>query len=186
MSADKPSLLYRIIKRCVYLVYRPYEIVGAENLPEEPALIVGNHSQTHGPLAMELYAPRRRYTWCVHEMLSFREVSAYAYRDFWSGKPKGIRWLYRIVSYLIAPLAWVIFNNACVIPVYYDNRLLSTFRETAKRLSEGADVVIFPEGYTPRSSVIYEYREGFASIAAFYRQKAKRTSVLCRCTSAPP
>ena len=142
MSIEKPSLAFRAVKRIVKLVYRPFTFEGLENLPEDSAVIVGNHSQLHGPLSMELYAPRAHYTWCTSEMLSFKEVSAYAYRDFWSNKPVSVRWLFKIASYLIAPLAWFLFNNAKVIPVYHDTRLLRTFKLSAQRLSEGADVII--------------------------------------------
>ena len=176
MSIEKPSLAFRALKRIVKLVYKPFTFEGLENLPEgEPCVIVGNHSQLHGPLAMELYAPRPHYTWCVSEMMSFKEVPAYAYRDFWSSKPKAVRWIFKIVSYLIAPLAYFLFNNAKVIPVYHDTRLLSTFKLSAQRLGEGADVVIFPESYEPYSNIVYDFQKGFTDVALFCKKKLKRS-----------
>ena len=165
MSVDNPNLAYRIIKRIVKTVYKPFEYVGLENLPEEAAVIVGNHSQLHGPLSMEVYRPRKSFIWCVAEMTSFTEVSAYAYKDFWSNKPKGVRWIYKIASWLIAPLCYLLFNNAKVIPVYRDTRLLGTFKNTVKRLDEGADVVIFPESYTPYNEIVYDFQKGFEEVA---------------------
>ena len=173
MSVDKPSRLFRAIRSAVKLVYRPFAFEGLENLPKDaPAVLVGNHSQLHGPLCMELYAPRPHYTWCAAEMMSFKEVPGYAYQDFWSKKPKLLHPLFKLVSYLIAPLCYVLFNNARVIPVYRDTRLLRTFKLSAQRLSEGADVVIFPESYTPRNNIIYEFQKGFADVALYYRHKS--------------
>ena len=175
MSADKPNLAYRIIKRVVRMVYKPFRYEGLENLPDESCVIVGNHSQLHGPLSMEVYPPRRDFIWCTAEMTKFSEVPAYTYSDFWSNKPKAVRWIYKIVSYLIAPLCVLLFNNARVIPVYKDNRLLATFKETARRLGEGADVVIFPECYTPRNEIVYEFQKGFSEVALFASRKLKRS-----------
>ena len=176
MSVEKPSLLFRAIKRTVKLVYRPFTFEGLENLPAESAVIVGNHAQLHGPLCMELYASRPHYTWCASEMMSFREVPAYAYKDFWSGKPKSVRWVYKITSYLIAPLACLLFNNAKVIPVYRDTRLLSTFRLSAQRLDEGADIVIYPEGYDHHNHIVYDFQKGFVDVALYYRRKSAKNA----------
>ncbi len=86
-------------------VYPKMELVGTENLPEEPCVIVANHAQMNGPIACELNFPEKRYTWCAGEMMNWREVPAYAYRDFWSEKPKLLRPFYKLLSYLITPLA---------------------------------------------------------------------------------
>jgi len=167
----RPSLTYRIIKWLVRVFYISYEVEGAEHLPDEPCIIVGNHAQLHGPLACELYFPGRRYTWCAGQMMSLKEVPGYAYADFWSQKPKCTRWFYKLMSFLIAPLAVCIFNNADTIGVYHDRRILSTFKETAKRLGEGASVVIFPEYDVPHNNIVCEFQEGFTDIARLYYRR---------------
>lgn len=171
MEKKKISWIYRMIFRLVRRLYPKMEIVGAENLPDEPAVIVANHAQMNGPIACELYFPKLRYTWCAAEMMRLKEVPAYAYRDFWLQKPKGVRWLYRLASYAIAPLSVLLFNNANTIGVYHDARALSTFRETVSRLEEGADVVIFPERDEKFNSIIYHFQEGFVDLARPYFRK---------------
>ena len=49
VDKKKVSPAYRVIKWLVKTFYPVIEPVGTENLPEEPALIVGNHSQMNGP-----------------------------------------------------------------------------------------------------------------------------------------
>ena len=166
-----PSLLYRFIKFLVRLFYPKTQVVGAEKLPPDAAVIVGNHAQLHGPIACELYVPGEHYTWCVGQMMHLKEVPAYAYVDFWSGKPKAVRWFYKLLSYLIAPLSVCIFNNANTIPVYRDKRIISTFRTTAEKLSEGASVVIFPEQDAPHNNILCEFQDGFVDVARFYYKK---------------
>lgn len=171
MEEKKTSLLYRCIKGLIRLCYPKIEVIGAENLPQEPAIIVGNHSQLHGPIACELYFPTQRYTWCAGQMMQLKEVPAYAYQDFWSNKPKYSRWFYKLLSYLIAPLSVCIFNNAQTIGVYHDTRIIATFKNTVKRLQEGASVVIFPECYEPYNNIVYTFQENFADVAKLYYKR---------------
>jgi len=168
----KTSWMYKIIKGLVRLFYPRTEVVGTEHLPpDEPVIIVGNHAQLHGPVACELYFPGRRYIWCAGEMMHLKEVPDYAFQDFWSKKPKYIRWFFRVVSYVIAPIAVCVFNNANTIGVYHDKRILSTFKESAEALADGANVVVFPECYDPHNHIVYQFQEGFADIARLYNRK---------------
>lgn len=164
-------MLYRVIKWLVRFFYPKMEVVGAENLPEEAALIVGNHAQMNGPIACELYFPGRHCTWCAGEMMHLKEVPAYAYRDFWSHKPKAVRWFYKLLSYLIAPLSVCIFNQGTTVPVYHDARLITTFRETVKRLQAGENVVIFPERDGDYNHILCQFQDRFIDIARVYYKK---------------
>ncbi len=98
MGERKISPLYRLIKAAVRAVYPKIKVVGEENLPPEPVVYVGNHSQMNGPIACELYTPGEHYIWCAGEMMDKKEVPAYAYQDFWSEKPKAVRWFYKLLS----------------------------------------------------------------------------------------
>lgn len=171
MEQNQSPRLYRFIKWLVRVFYIKYEVGGVDNLPDEPCLVVGNHTQMHGPLACELYFPVNRYTWCAGEMMHLKEVPAYAYQDFWSQKPKWTRWFYRLVSYLIAPLAAYIFTHANTIGVYHDSRVLSSFKSTVKRLGEGASVIIFPEHDVKYNNILCKFQEGFIDVARLYYKR---------------
>ena len=171
MVRKNTAWLYRVIKGCIRVCYPKTEVVGAENLPDEPVLVVGNHAQMHGPIVCELYFPTERYTWCAGEMMHLKEVPAYAYRDFWSRKPKYIRWFYKLLSYVIAPLSVCVFNNARTIGVYHDTRILSTFKNTVKKLQEGKSVVIFPEHDVKHNHIVYDFQDKFIDIAKLYYKK---------------
>lgn len=171
METKRSMPIFKCIKALVRLFYPKMEVLGAENLPDEPALIVGNHAQMHGPIACELYFPVNRYTWCAGQMMHLKEVPAYAYADFWSQKPKGVRWFYKVLSYLIAPLSVCVFNNAQTIGVYRDARLRSTFRETVNRLEEGASIVLFPEHDEPHNHILCSFQDKFIDVAKIYHRK---------------
>jgi len=171
VEEKKTSLLYKIIKAIVKLFYPKMDVVGCENLPDEQLIAVGNHTQMNGPIACELFYPGKHYIWCVGQMMHLKEVPAYAYQDFWSNKPRYIRWFYKILSYLIAPLSVCVFNNAHTIAVYHDNRLISTFKQTMNKLQEGASIVIFPEHDVPHNHIICEFQDKFIDVARTYYKK---------------
>lgn len=174
MDQNRISPIYTAIKWVVKLFYPKIDVIGAENLPDEPVMVVGNHTQMNGPIACELYFPGNRYTWCAGEMMHMKEVPAYAYQDFWSEKPKLVRPFYKLLSYLIAPLSACIFNNAQTIGVYHDTRIISTFKETVKKLQEGASVVIFPEHDVPHNHIICQFQDKFIDIAKLYYKRTKK------------
>ena len=162
--------VFPVIRRCIEIAYPKMEIVGLENLPEGGAVIVGNHAQMYGPLNAELVFPEPRRTWCAAPMMRLKEVPAYAFQDFWGEKPARSRWAFRILSYLIAPLAVCLFNNAATIPVYRDTRLRSTFRESIDRLAAGERIIIFPERNVPYNGILYDFQEHFIDLGRFYHR----------------
>ncbi len=169
--SPKPQL-YRLIYRLVKRFFPEYTLFGTEKLPKEPCVIVGNHAQANGPIAAELYMPRPHFIWCIGEMMNRKEVPAYAFQDFWSGKPRALHWLYRLISHLIAPLAAFVLSNAHTIPVYHDTRVFTTFRKSIECLKEGADLVIFPEKNEPYNGILWQFQEHFADLAGIYYKKA--------------
>ena len=173
-TEKRSPLTYRIIKRLLMLVYPRPEIIGLENLPAGECIVAGNHSQIHSPIISELYFPQPASIWCAGQMLHYNEVSEYAFTDFWSFKPAWCRWFYKILSYLIAPLCVLVFNNSHVIPVYRDARILSTFRETLNHLAKGERVIIFPEQNVLHNNIIYDFQDKFVDTARMYYSKTHK------------
>lgn len=170
-QAKKVSPLFRAAKYLLSLVYPEMEIVGMENLPDGPTIIVGNHSQMHGPIACELFFPKKRYTWCAGEMMELKKVPDYAYKDFWSYKPKYLQPLFKVLSYIIAPIAVFIFNNANTIAVHHDVHIMSTFKTTIAKLHEGNKVVIFPEHDAEHNNIIFDFQDKFIDLAKLYYKR---------------
>ena len=106
--------------------------------------------------------------------MHIKEVPAYAYEDFWSYKPKYMRWFYKLLSYLIAPIASYIFNRADTIGVYRDARGLSTFKNTLKALKEGKHIIIMPETVEKRNEFVNQFEDKFVDVAALYYKKEKK------------
>ena len=167
----KTTVMYKFLRGIIRLVYPKTQVCGAENLPDEPVVLVGNHTQMNGPIVCEFYMPMERYTWCAAQMMYWKEVPSYAFQDFWSQKPKYTHWFYKLLAYLITPFSVCLFNNANTIPVYRDARLLSTFKTTVRMLDEGTSVVIFPEHDVKHNHIVYDFQDKFLDVAKLYYKR---------------
>ena len=175
MEDKKVSLLYRVIRWLVRLFSPKYSMEGTAHLPEGGCIIVGNHSQMYGPIAAEFYTPGPHDIWCAGEMMNKEEVADYAYRDFWSHKPKAVRWFFWLFSRIIPPLSVLVFNSAHTIAVYHDARLTETFHQTLAHLEAGRRIVIFPECYDRHNNIVYQFQDRFVDLARYeYRRSGKR------------
>ena len=171
MEEKKTPWTYKLVYKLVWLFSPKYKLVGTENLPQEPCVIVGNHSHMYGPVAGEIYIPGDHYVWCAGQMMHREEVADYTFQDFWSGRPKRTHWFYRRLSRAIVPLSVLIFNNAHTIPVYHDTRLITTYRESIELLRQGASMVIFPECYDEHNNIVHGFQDKFIDLARFYYKK---------------
>lgn|GEM_PF-154750 len=172
-------LCYRFIRWSIKTFYPKITVEGLDNLPKEGCIAVGNHAQMNGPICGEIYFPDKHSIWCVSQMMHLKEVPAYAYQDFWSGKPKYIRWIYKLLSYIIAPISVCVFNNAPTIPVYRDSRLIATFKQTIADLQENSNVIIFPECYAPHNHIVNDFEDKFVDIAKlYYKRTGKAVSFM--------
>lgn len=169
--------MYRIIRWLVWIFYPSIQVEGQDNLPNDACIIVGNHSQLNGPIVGQLYFPGNPRIWCAAQMMHIREVPEYAFEDFWRNKPKEIRWFYKVLSFVIAPLSACIFNNADTIAVYRDNRLVSTFKQTIRSLESGTNVILFPEHREEYNHIVNRFQEHFIDVARlYYKRTGKKLS----------
>lgn len=175
MKEKKPSWfsrgVYSIFLFFMKIIYRKTKVEGIEKIPGKNTIIVANHAQLNGPIIAQLHMPKNCYIWANGQMAKMSDVSSYAMEDFFPYKKRWLRPLCRLASYALAPLLVCMMNNARVIPVYHDIRLTSTMRESIKKLSEGNNILIFPEKHQQRSNVINCFREHFVDLARLYHRR---------------
>ena len=168
---SRKPFFYRVIYTILKAFTPKYALDGVENLPKDkPCVFVGNHCQMYGPLAAVFYM-KNTQLWCIGDLMDNKNVAKYAYQDFWSMKPKAFRWFYKILAHVFGRLLVYVFTNAPTIPVYYDQRTLTTFRKTVAALEQGKNVIIYPECRTYKNNVINEYRSNFIDLARLYGRR---------------
>lgn len=173
----KQSHIFPCLLKMVKALYIKYDVEGLENIPSEPAFLIGNHAQLHGPLVSQMYLAENSYTWCAAEVKDIKEAQPYAYQDFWNQKPASMQWFYRLLSYIVAPLLVYVHTNARTIGVYHDHRVFATFRATVRAMEEGSHIIIFPEKAESNNNILCRFQEGFVDTARmYYKRTGKRAA----------
>lgn len=139
------------VKIIAFLV-RPFlrlRVVGTENMRQEdfPSIFVCNHGIIYGPVAAVIYLPTYFRPWIDKKMID-RDMAT---REMYERQSHRIpllstrakMWLARQLS---RPVAWAL-NSFDPVPVDKSSLkgVLATFDATVKVLSEGDNVLIFPE-----------------------------------------
>ena len=104
-------------------------------------------------------------------MMKTKEVPDYAYHDFWDEKPKALKPLFRVISYIIAPFAACVMRCGDTIAVYHDTRVINTFRNTVKKLRAGQHIIIFPECKKGYNQILCDFQKNFVDVAKLYYKR---------------
>lgn len=113
-----------------------------------PAIYISNHSKATGPIQTELHFPVDYRCWGTHEMATtFKKRYNYLVNTFfhvgWKIKSK---FICHFFTWIAIPFVTFFYKQTKVIPTYQDNRLISTFKESIKVLTEEKEsIYIFPE-----------------------------------------
>ena len=129
-------------------VRRPkYYFLGDFDL-HSPAIYMSNHRGATGPISNQLYFPVDFRFWGTHEM-STTVKKRYNYLVnvfFYQGWNLKFKPLCHVLACIAIAFVSAFYNCAKVIPTYEDNRLLSTYKESIKVLTENKEsIFIFPE-----------------------------------------
>lgn len=115
---------------------------------EGPCVFVVNHVGAIGPLDMMTKFPLRDkcHPWINDGVLDRKKVPAYVRQDYW-WKPGSFfePVLTRTVPYMAAAVLPPILRSVPCVPVYHDQRIMITFRESIRILQKDEALIIFPE-----------------------------------------
>jgi hypothetical protein len=123
--------------------------LGSENLPQRgPAIFIGNHSATLGPIACVCSAGVRLYPWIRFEMVDAEHAPACLQAEFVEQdlrlRPPLSAWLAGILAHLTVPL----LRGIGCIPVYTSEDLSLvrvTLQTSLELLLAGKSLLVFPE-----------------------------------------
>lgn len=170
-------LINRLGRLVARISFRKAKTIYETPVADEPAVFVSNHSGVRGPVMTTLFFPRKRMTWTVSFALDKEKVANYAYHDILFGEARRRKGFWRFLSRILGAMLPSLLRYEGVIPVYHDNNIVKTFKQSIHALSEGNDLVIFaesPERYTP---YINKLQPGFVDLARLYH---RRTGKLLR------
>ena len=106
-----------------------------------PCVFVANYVGAHGPVDMCVKFPMKEkiHPWINSELLDSKEIPAYLRKVTPGNVAKNT------MPYLGAALIPPIIKGVDYIPVYNDERIITTFRQSIRMLQKGHYLLIFPE-----------------------------------------
>ena len=113
-----------------------------------PCVFVGNHAGAIGPVDMCAKFPlyEKCHPWINNGMLEAKQVPAYVRQDYWWKPGSFFEPVLNVtVPYLAAAIVPPILRSTHYIPVYHDQRIMQTMRQSIQVLRKGEYLVIFPE-----------------------------------------
>lgn len=117
-------------------VFYKYEVIGAENIPNEGNIILAaNHKSNLDPIF-------------VASAVKNRKVATIGKKELFDNK-----------------ILAAILDKLCVIPIDRDNPGISTIKTILKKLKEGYAIGIFPEGTRVKGNEFGEAKAGLALFA---------------------
>jgi len=143
-----------------------------------PAVYVGNHLGSTGPLQIVRSIPVRFYPWVIGEMLDPHRAPDYLYADLiekeWRlSEPAG-----RLASRLIAPLAVRALRSAGSIPVERSRGWTAdAFQTSLELLAQAKSILIMPEDSglpMDPTTHLHPFQCGFVALCGFYAERYDR------------
>ena len=139
---------YRLAGGLIRLLSPRMRVEWEEPFEDGPCVFVVNHAGAIGPVDMMVKFPLRDKCnpWINNGMLEAKEVPAYVRQDYW-WKPGSFfePVLTATVPYLAAAVIPPILRSVKRVPVYHDQRIMLTLRESIRILQKDGALVVFPE-----------------------------------------
>lgn len=112
--------------------------------PQEPSLLIGNHTKSFAPLATQYTYPDNVRTWSVAAFLDTKQCKELFRRRILVN----IKYekLFRFLLPLIAPFLVMYYKRHLnPIPIFRDLKILNTFNMSIKTLQAGSHIALYPE-----------------------------------------
>ncbi|MBE7084196.1 MAG: hypothetical protein E7373_06330 [Clostridiales bacterium] len=148
------KLWYRGIKTVMKIRYKRPQFVFLGEKPTNGAIILSNHEGTDAPMSLEIYCDFPVRFWGAHEMNSgLKKLYSYQTKVYYHEKKHWNLFLARLFCLIASPLTLLFYKGLKLISTYKDARLKNTLTQSFNAISQGENVVIFPEnsedGYLP-------------------------------------
>lgn len=140
------ALWYRGMKRVMRVRYKKPEFIFLGEAPTNSSIILSNHEGTDAPMALEIYCQFPIRMWGTSEMNSgLKKMYKYQTRVYYHEKKHWNLHLARMFCLLASPLTNLFYKGLKLISTYQDGRFLGTVKESFDAVSNGENIVIFPE-----------------------------------------
>jgi len=170
------NIARRILPRPTLVITEPFPA-------DEPIVFVANHEKNYGPAMMHLFFPVSYRPWIIYNMLEEDVCKPYIQETFFDERLRWPRWLSKPATALLTPILVRLMKSTNPVPVYRGrpDRIVETFRQSIKALTNGENLLIFPEKSKaePFTEDVNEFYDGFLYLAKLYYRKTEKRVLFC-------
>lgn len=171
----KNNLYIKLINFISTIIFKKPKIINKnEKNIDEPVIYVCNHAKALGPVLTSKYLKGNHRPWIIGYILDKKKAPNFIFYDFLNGESKKCKWLFKIISHITAFFLVPILKAYKGIPVWHDQRIITTYRESIKTLKNNESLVIFPESPEKYSKNIFKLQSGFIDTARLYYNNTKK------------
>lgn len=179
MLKKKEKKWFSFVKKLMRVRYKEPKFIYLGEEVSEGAVIVCNHEGTDAPMAWEMYSGKAVCFWGAHEMNSgLRKMYPYHSKVYFHQKKGMNLFLARLFCLIASPLTNMFYKGLDVVSTYQDVRFKKTLRESAERLKDGKNLIMFPEksddGY---KATLQGFHNGVALFLEYQKRKGIDTIV---------
>lgn len=172
-----PKRSMRFVAWAARRVYR-HKPVNVPDVGEEPVVFVCNHNEVYGPIAANVFLPFDVASWVNHIMTEPKATKRATCEELrllrW---PK---WLAKPCAAVFTKIVASLIRARGCIPIYYDLRMMRTFKQSVAAMQAGRNLLIFPENPARtgwehyRKDDVAAFSDGFAAVARLYYKRTGR------------
>ncbi len=145
-KAKKRKLYFRILKRLMRMKYKEPRFIFLGEKFENGSIILSNHEGTDAPMSLEIYYDAPMRMWGAHEMNSgLKNMYKYQSEIYYHQKKHWKLGLARLFCLIASPLTNLFYSGFDLISTYHDARLVNTIKESVESITNGDNIIIFPE-----------------------------------------
>ena len=146
---QKRKWWFRLLKKIMKCRYKEPNFVFLGAKFDRGGIILSNHEGTDAPMSLEIYADAPLRMWGAHEMNSgLIKMYKYQTRVYYHEKKGWNLGLARLFCLIASPLTNLFYKGLNLISTYRDARMINTLKESVNAISNGDNIVIFPEDST--------------------------------------
>jgi 1-acyl-sn-glycerol-3-phosphate acyltransferase len=136
-----------VLAKIIKVFYVKAHIEGVQKLLRSTnAVVVANHLNSFGPLALMSSLIHRLYPWVIQEVTNLRDCAAYIRQDFVEKELKMRSFVGRELSRIIGRICVRLMTDLKAIPVYNRSReIYRTFEISLAYLKSKRALLVFPE-----------------------------------------
>jgi 1-acyl-sn-glycerol-3-phosphate acyltransferase len=141
------NVIWTVVAKIIKVFYVKAHIEGVQKvLKSTNAVVVANHLDSFGPLALMSSLIHRLYPWVIQEVTNLKDCAAYLREDFVEKELKLRSFAGRELSRIIGRICVRLMTDLKAIPVYNKSReIYRTFEISLSYLKSKRALLVFPE-----------------------------------------